>query len=240
MDEVERILAEFARRERTLPGDFYSLTRPVNLFTHQQSSRHFLRLLAAEALIPLAGKKILDVGCGEGGHLLEMEKWGARRADLAGIDLIESRVARARTRLGDQPGPDSSPDVRVGSASELPWPAGRFDIVHQNTVFTSIIDDRMKRAVAGEILRVLKPDGVLIWYDFLFNNPTNPHVKGIGAREIRSLFPDCVVRLSRVTLAPPLARRLVPVTWIGSLLLEKLHVFNTHYLAIVRKREGPR
>ena len=134
---------------------------PANLFAYQQNSRHFLRLLAAEGLTPLAGKKILDVGCGEGGHLLEMENWGARRADLAGIDLIEGRVARARTRLGDAADRDSGADIRVGSASELPWPAGRFNLVHQNTVFTSIIDDRMKRAVAGEILRVLKPDGVL-------------------------------------------------------------------------------
>ena len=115
MDEVERIRAEFARREQAIPDDFYSLTRPANLFAYQQNSRHFLRLLAAEGLTPLAGKKILDVGCGEGGHLLEMENWGARRADLAGIDLIEGRVARARTRLGDRAvAADSGADMRVG------------------------------------------------------------------------------------------------------------------------------
>jgi hypothetical protein len=79
---------------------------------------------------------------------------------------------------------------------------------------------------------------VLIWYDFLFNNPKNPHVRGIGAREIRSLFPGCAVTLKRITLAPPIARRLVPITWIGSLILERLFIFNTHYLGIIRKADN--
>jgi ubiquinone/menaquinone biosynthesis C-methylase UbiE len=190
-------------------------------------------------LIPLAGKKILDVGCGEGQQLLELESWGARRGDLAGIDLIETRLGHARVRLGGiafegAPGPD----LRVGDASKLPWPDETFDIAYQSTVFTSIVDDGMKRAVAAEIVRVLKPAGALVWYDFLFNNPQNPNVKGIGVREIRSLFPGCSVRVKRMTLAPPLARRLVPITWIGSLLLEKLVLLNTHYLGIIRKAGG--
>jgi hypothetical protein len=100
---------------------------------------------------------------------------------------------------------------------------------------TSILDDGMKKAVAIEMLRVLKPAGIILWYDFLFNNPKNPQVRGIGAREIRALFPDCLVTLRRITLAPPIARRLVPVTWIGALLLEKITFLNTHYLGIIRK-----
>jgi SAM-dependent methyltransferase len=239
--EVDRIRAEYSRRDQSIPRDFYSVSRPPNLFAHQQRSRALLRLFVRECLTPLAGKKILDVGCGDGQQLLELEIWGARRGDLAGIDLIETRLDHARARLGSgtlQGAP--GPDLRVGDASKLPWPDETFDIAHQSTVFTSIVDDGMKRAVAAEIVRVLKPAGALIWYDFLFNNPQNPNVKGIGAREIRSLFPGCSVRVKRITLAPPLARRLVPITWIGSLLLEKLVLLNTHYLGIIRKAAGGR
>jgi hypothetical protein len=115
-----------------------------------------------------------------------------------------------------------------------------FDIVLQATVFTSILDVEMKRAIAREILRVLKPTGVFVWYDFLFDNPRNPHVGGIGAREIRRLFPGCAVGLKRITLAPPIARRLVPITWIGALLLERVSILNTHYLGTIRKSDLPR
>ena len=237
--EVERILAEYARREATLPRDFYSLRRPANLFADQQRTRALLHLLDRERLFPLTAKKILDVGCGDGEQLLRLENWGAQAANLAGIDLIESRMARAAARFGDADRP-GAPDLHLGDASTLPWPNSTFDIVLQSTVFTSIMDIEMKQAIAREILRVLKPTGVFVWYDFLFDNPRNPHVRGIGAREIRRLFPDCGIRLNRITLAPPIARRLVPITWTGALVLERLSIFNTHYLATIRKREGSR
>jgi SAM-dependent methyltransferase len=234
--EIDRIRTEYERRARDIPGDFYALTRPANLFFYQQRSRALLHVLTRQGLIPLAGKKILDVGCGSGEYLLDMESWGAHRKDLAGIDLIESEVFCIRSRLCASPtGTRPGADIRVGDASKLPWPEAMFDIVHQSAVLTSILDDGMKKAVAAEMLRVLKPAGIILWYDFLFNNPKNPNVKGIGAREIRALFPNCLVTLRRITLAPPIARRLVPVTWIGAMLLEKMAFLNTHYLGIIRK-----
>jgi SAM-dependent methyltransferase len=235
-DEAQRIRAEYAHRDQRIPRDRYSLSLPSNLFASQQKSRLLLKFLGEEGVSSLEGKRIVEVGCGDGQNLLELVSWGAQRANLAGIDLLEDRVARARIRLGGPSGEETcGPDVRVGDASTLPWPDEIFDMAYQSTVFTSILDRGMKRAVAQEILRVLKPGGVLIWYDFFFDNPRNPHVRGIGAREIRSLFPGCQVRLRRITLAPPVARSLVPITWIGSLLLEKMVILNTHYLAIIRK-----
>jgi hypothetical protein len=42
--------------------------------------------------------------------------------------------------------------------------------------------------------------------------------------------------LKRITLSPPIARRLAPVAWTAALLLEQLALFNTHYLGIIRRR----
>jgi ubiquinone/menaquinone biosynthesis C-methylase UbiE len=237
--EADRIRAEYERRERVIDADFYSLTRPANLFAHQQRARALLDSLRRERLLPLDEHRILDVGCGEGLQLLAFEQWGAAAKHLAGIDLLETRIARAARRFG---GPERGdrPDLRTGDASVLPWPDDTFDILHQATVFTSIQDASMKRAMAGEMLRVLKPGGVLLWYDFFVDNPANPHVTGIPAGDIRRLFSPCAVRLRRVTLAPPVARRLVPITWLGALMLEKLAILNTHYLAVIRKPWGTR
>jgi len=35
----------------------------------------------------------------------------------------------------------------------------------------------MNQGIATEMLRVLKPDGIILWYDYHMNNPKNPGVK---------------------------------------------------------------
>ncbi len=51
----------------------------------------------------------------------------------------------------------------------------------------------MKRKIASEMLRVLKEDGSIIWYDFFVRDPRNKDVSGIGKNEIRQLFPGCQI-----------------------------------------------
>jgi len=216
--------------------DFWTPTRLANLFLYQQRSRHLVRLLDRKGVLPLRDKRMLDVGCGTGDQLLEFEFWGAHRHHLAGIDLNETRISRSRARLTCPPaGQEPGADIRCGDATDLPWADETFDVVSQSVVFTSIPLLPVKEAVAAEMLRVLKPGGAVIWYDFAYDNPSNRTVKGIGSREIRSLFPGCDVALQRVTLAPPIARRLVPISWMAALICEGLVVANSHYLGLIRK-----
>src|SRR6266581_3098300 len=197
--DIIRISAEYQRRAREIPEDFYSLGKPSNLLMHEQTLRSCIRLLQRGSMFPLNGRKIADIGCGVGTWLLEFVQWGADPADLGGIDLIPERLACARRRI---PGAD----LHLGSASELPWPDESFDLVSQFLVFTTILDPALKRAVALEMLRVLKPGGRILWFDFRVNNPWNPEVMGLRAAEIRSLFPGCAIQLTPALLAPPLSR----------------------------------
>ena len=81
-------------------------------------------------------------------------------------------------------------------------------------------------------MRVLKPDGLILWYDFWIS-PMNACTKGIRPPEIGMLFSNCRFELNRVTLAPSVARRLAGRAWGVCLLLERLQLFNTHYLAAI-------
>lgn len=105
----------------------------------------------------------------------------------------------------------------------------------QFTVFTSILDIHMKQSIAGEMLRVLKPDGMILWYDYHMNNPKNPDVRGVKKKEIYDLFPDCDIYLKHITLAPPITRLIAPYSWLTCYLLEKMRVFNTHYMGVIKK-----
>lgn len=197
---------------------------------HRQSrERALVALLRSAGLLPLAGRRILDVGCGSGQGLADFETWGASRDRLAGIDLLPDRVAAATTRL---PGAD----LRAGDASALPWDSGAFDIVAQSTMFTSILDPAMKVTVAREMARVLAPGGAIAWYDFFLDNPRNPAVRGIRRPELASLFPGFELHLRRITLAPPLARRLAPRAPVLAAVAEQLRVLNTHYVALLLAR----
>ena len=226
--ETDRILKEYERRAKEIPGDFYSLDNPAILFGYCQRIRNLIGLLKEQNIFPIKNLRILDVGCGGGRWLFDFLAWGAQRKDLAGIDLLEKRVEDAKRLL---PGAD----IKQGNADNLPWNDEYFDIVMQSVVFSSILDPVMKKRVASEMLRVLKADGLIIWLDMRFNNPRNPNVKRIEAGEIRELFPNTDIKLRKVTLAPPISRKIVKFSWISALLLEKIPLLKTHYLGAIRK-----
>jgi SAM-dependent methyltransferase len=150
------------------------------------------------------------------------------QANLAGVDIDQARCAHAQERL-------RGADIRSGDGRTLDWPDGSFDLVLQSTVFTSILDAELKRTLAAEMTRVLAPGGAVLWYDFFRDNPRNRDVRGVGRPEIEALFPGFDVSLSRVTLAPPLSRRIAPLTWTGAQLLEWCRVLNTHHLGLLRR-----
>lgn len=225
--EAERIRREYERREREIPADFYALHRPENLFFRHGQERALLAGLRLAGFSPLTGRRVLEIGCGHGQWFGLFEQFGAGPGDLAGIELDTDRCNKAQ-RL------HASADIRCGDATALPWADATFDVVFQSTVFTSILDDEVRRGVAREMLRVLKPTGVVLWYDFRFNNPRNSNVRGIGKSEIRRLFPDRCCTFRRVTLAPPLVRRIVPWSWSLASLLEMSSIFNTHLAAVIR------
>jgi SAM-dependent methyltransferase len=223
LEEEDRIRSAYALRK----GESCYAESLAGRFQFQERERHVLRLLDRYRLMPLAGKKILEIGCGTGKWLRDLIAWGADPELLFGIELLPASAARAR-RLCPQ-----SVTISCGNAASLSFDSGSFDLVLQATVFTSVLDREMKRAIAAEMLRVLRPGGTILWYDFFWKNPNNPYVQPVTRDELRLLFPGCRLDLRRISLAPPLTRFLAPRSWAATALLSRLPLLRTHYLGAI-------
>src|SRR3954469_9531133 len=99
----------------------------------------------------VAGRRILDAGCGSGPLFAALRDKGAV---VTGFDQSAGMVAHARRRLGEDA------DLRVADlADPLPFADGEFDDVIASLVLHYLRDwDR----VLAELRRVLKSDGRLI------------------------------------------------------------------------------
>jgi ubiquinone biosynthesis O-methyltransferase len=99
------------------------------------------------------GRKVLDVGCGDGAFAVELAKRGAI---VTGIDASAAMIEAAKDRATE-----ARIDVafQVGAAEHLPFPPERFDIVTAVTILC-FVDDA--HPVFREIARVLRPGGRLV------------------------------------------------------------------------------
>src|SRR5687767_5120540 len=95
-DEARRVKEAYARRAELGLDSRYEYWHPANLFMYQARERAVLALLRQAALLPLTGRRVSDVGCGDGAVLRDMLRYGASPEDLSGVDLLPERVERAR------------------------------------------------------------------------------------------------------------------------------------------------
>ena len=226
-DDIARLRAEYKAREHRFSGkNVYSWSNPAYRFAIQGRQRAELQILKKYGYNNFSNLKIFEMGCGGGGVMTEYLGYGALPGKLFGVDLLPDRLQKAFHRL-----PDSN--FANGDGQTLPFQSRSFDLVLQYTAISSILDPVLRRDICADMLRVLKPGGLIFSYDFWLN-PTNKQTRGLRLSEIRTSFPDCQVDYKKITLAPPIARRLVPISWLLSAFLEKLTVFNMHYFVAIR------
>ncbi len=226
--ERQRILAEYARRERSVSPELYAPWQPANQLLLAERRRVAARMLHEAGTFPKGADQCLEIGCGSLGWLGELISWGVRETYLHAIELDRTRAEQAQAAL-------PAAEIVVGDATELPWPAEEFKLVVVSTVFSSILDNNVRRLVADEIMRVLAPGGALLWYDFAANNPKNSNVRKVSRGELVELFPRLKGKIRRITLAPPLARWIAPRSWTVATLLQAVPFLRTHLLAVLLK-----
>jgi SAM-dependent methyltransferase len=226
--ELDRILAEYQRRKQFVHPDTYAPWQLGTLFMSQERVRVSAVLLKRLQAFPNSDSECLEIGYGTRGWLGDLISWGVREQHIHGIELDETRAKEAMKLL-------PCADLRTGDASQLSWENNWFDLVIASTVFTSILDPELRKQVANEITRVLKPKGALLWYDFRVNNPRNKGVRKVSKRELIDLFPNMVGTIKSVTLAPPLSRAVAPFSWTLASILNVVPFFRTHLIGVFQK-----
>ena len=181
-NEESRIREVYAERRRAIPTHRYSSGNAGNLCIRRELERHLLADLRRLGCQPLSSKKILEVGCGSGFWLGKALEWGALAENLYGVDLMEDRIVQARRELPE------GVRVSVGSAANLDFADESLDLVFQFVMFSSILHEPTKAQIAREMVRVLKPGGFVVWYDFFRDNPWNRDVRGVRKKEFCSCF----------------------------------------------------
>ena len=223
------MLERYARRAQHTPPGRYSLLQPDVWQALQERQRMLLRGLRQRGLHDLPALRLVEVGCGAGGNLLELLRLGFAPEHLHGLELLPERHAQARHVL------PAATQLSLGDASVAAIDEGSVDLVLQSTVFSSLLDDPFQAQLAQAMWRWLKPGGAVIWYDFTFDNPRNPDVRGVPVARLRQLFPQGRVSYRRVTLAPPLARAVCAVHPGLYRVFNALPLLRTHVLAWVGK-----
>jgi SAM-dependent methyltransferase len=231
-DEADAVAQRYARRAAA--DGRYSLLRPEVWQTVQERQRAMLGLFVKHGLTDLAALRLLEVGCGSGGNLLELLRLGFRPEHLAGAELLPERLAAARATL------PAATALYGGDATALALDAQSQDIVFVSTVFSSLLDDAFQQRLADTMWRWVRPGGGVLWYDFTVDNPANRDVRGVPLARVRQLFPQGRVDARRVTLAPPIARRVARLHPSLYTLFNTVPALRTHVLAWIAKPDLPR
>ena len=209
----------------------------TGLYTHLDATDRYVHLSRDEALLALlrrhgietlAGLRILEVGCGGGSLLRTLLHYGADGDTLTGIDMASAKIAGAAL-------PGAS--LAVANAAALPYSDSAFDVAFAFTSLTSMLNQRQREQAAAETLRVLRPGGLLVVYDF-WVNPFNRTTRSLRPHELRALFAGSRVEIERVTLAPPIVRALGGRPGLCRQ-LERLPWLRSHLLAAVTKERAP-
>ncbi|MCW5595167.1 MAG: bifunctional 2-polyprenyl-6-hydroxyphenol methylase/3-demethylubiquinol 3-O-methyltransferase UbiG [Rhodocyclaceae bacterium] len=139
-----------------------------------------LRLDWIDRTAGLAGKKVLDVGCGGG---ILAESMAARGAAVTGIDLSDKALSVARLHLLET---GQKADYRKVSAEELADnQPGAFDIVTCLEMLEHVPDPASTVRACAQLVR----PGGLVFFSTLNRNPKSYLFAVVGAEYVLNLLP---------------------------------------------------
>jgi 2-polyprenyl-6-hydroxyphenyl methylase/3-demethylubiquinone-9 3-methyltransferase len=170
-----------AQRARFLA---YNANRQIEAHRYHAFANELKYFRRLKTMAP--GVRLLDVGCGPG---LLTEFMIEQGVEGAGVDIDRSLVTRAKARIEER---GRRAGFVVGRVEQLPYRDRTFDICVANSILEHADD---WEATLREITRVLKTDGLLVFYttnrlhpfqDEVNHFPFYPWIPGALKRRILS------------------------------------------------------
>jgi len=215
-----------------------------------ESRRHALldrktALMASVIDAQGVGRRGLDVGCGQGAYVGRMRELGF---DVEGIDMSAGQVRLAARNVGGEH------LVRVGSVLNIPAADASFDFAYIINVLHHLNSIDEQRAAFRELLRVLKPGGLLFIHEINTHNilfrfymgyvfpSLNCIDEGVErwllAHELHKYTEAPLVDVRYFTFLPdfvpaPVVKLFAPVE--RALERSAARVYSAHYMAVLRK-----
>lgn len=144
MTERSRLIFPNPEEKFRITGERY-----VSGLSGSIQHEHFHRYLFSAEYC--AGKRVLDVACGEGYGCNLLAQVAS---EVVGLDIDADTVAYARRTYGE-----SASHFIIGDATKLPFADASFDVI---TSFETIEHFADHDAFLDEVARVLRPNGVMI------------------------------------------------------------------------------
>lgn len=197
MDEVKKIQERYQRRDRKgLSGRYVNNRYEILSRTERESV--YTGIITDHFKCPPTELSVLEIGAGTGVNILYFQNLGIPDEQIHANELLDERVGILRKKF-------SGINIYSGNALDIPNNV-RFDVVMQSLVFTSVLDKKFKSKLSQKLIGLTSSNGLILWYDFIYDNPFNRDVKGIGKKEIKSYFPGFKMDFFRVTVVPPVGR----------------------------------
>jgi SAM-dependent methyltransferase len=138
-------------------ADVYDETLPNHVVEHYVAKR--TRFVLSTCPPPA---RVLDVGCGTGALAARLTAYGY---DMTGLDPSAGMLNQLQAR---------SPAINAvqGSATQMPFGDGEFDVSLSVATMHHIADAAAVRSALTEMVRVVRPGGRVIIWD---HNPRNPY-----------------------------------------------------------------
>jgi phospholipid N-methyltransferase len=182
-----------------------------------------IRKITSEFIKITSDTTILEIGAGQGGNIPLLLKMGFNETNIYLNELLPERISALQRNY---------PNIKLfeGNALTVNFKL-KFDIIFQSTVFTSILNKNDRITLATKMWDLLNPSGIILWYDFIYDNPKNKNVKKVSVLEVKKIFQKATKsKIIKTTLAPPIGRS------VGKL----YHFFNlpflrSHILAVFQK-----
>ena len=178
------------------------LKNPEVLFQTLAFDRSIISSFASTNIEPETAK-VLDVGCGAGGGVINLIRLGFSPSNIYGIDILRDRIAEAKVRF---------PNINwiYGDASCMKFEDNFFECVMESTIFLQMTDDELSGRIAKEMTRVTKRGGYIILIDWRYSHPFNKTYKGLSKKRLAKLFDvgtkTSVFKIHKGALVPPIGR----------------------------------